>query len=255
MKTVFKVIVVMALIASSILMVEAKSFVQTKSKRITAEKISSDAKGNLTYKASGFSQKVKPGKYLYARIPMPKSVTKAYKLLKSKKYDKALKAFNSAYAKYRYLGWNVYCIYYSGIALDKLKKTDAAIAKLNELKSAPLDREKMGRYLEAKKLLATLYIEKGDFSKAQNVLKELGNAKNSAIAAFSNVKQGDILLKQGKKKDALLMYLRTVLLFTKSNTKERPEAFKKTITILKNDKNNKYLIFEKMAKADYPNFK
>lgn len=255
MKTVFKVFVVMALIASSTLMVDAASFIQTKSKKITADKITSDSKGNLTYKSSGFSQKVKPNKYLYARIPMPKSIAKAYKSLKSKKYDAALKAFNTAYAKYRYLGWNVYCIYYSGIALDRLKKTDAAIAKLNELKSMPLDSEKMERYLEAKKLLATLYIEKGDFPKAQNVLKELGNAKNSEIAAFSNVKQGDILLKQGKKKDALLMYLRTVLLFTKSNTKERPEAFRNTIEILKKEKNNKYLIFEKMAKSDYPNFK
>ena len=119
----------------------------------------------------------------------------------------------------------------------------------------PVDREKIARYLEAKKLLAELYIEKSNYPAAQTVLKELGNARSSSIAAFSNVKQGDILLKQGKKKDALLMYLRTVLLFNKSNTKERPEAFRKTISILKGDKNNKYLVFEKMAKADYPNFK
>lgn len=254
MKAALKSIFVMAFIVGFELVAatEEKPFIQTKSKKISADKISSDSRGVLTYSASGFSQKVKPGDYIYARIPKPREVGDAFNKLKSKKYDDAAKAFEKAYKDYRYLGWDVYCIYYGAYALDKDNKKAEAIEMINRLKEIPEDRTKWPRYMEAKKLLSELYIEKSQFNEAQEVLKELGTAQSPAIAAFANVKQGDILLKKGKRKDALLMYLRTVLLFDKSNKKERPEALQKTIEILKGDRNNKYLVFEKMLKTDYP---
>lgn len=256
MKTALRAIFLMAFIAGVELVAETaapeKPFIKTKTKTITADKITSDSKGVLTYTASGFSQKIKPGDYEYARIPKPKEVNNAFNKLKSKKYDETVKEFEKAYQDYRYLGWDVYCIYYGAYALDKDGKKAEAIAMINRLTEMPEDRSKLPQYMEAKKLLAELYIEQSKFNEAQDVLKELGTAQSSAIAAFANVKQGDILLKKGKRKDALLMYLRTVLLFDKNNKKERPEALQKTVEILKGDRNNKYLVFEKMLKTDYP---
>lgn len=252
MKIAMKVILVMAFFAGFGLIAADKPFIQTKSKKIIADTISADAKGTLSYKASGFGQKIKPGAYLYARVPKPTAVSKAYKKIKSKKYGDAVKAFDKAYNKYRYIGWDVYCIYYSAYALNKLGKKAEAIAKINKLTALPKDRAKLSKYMDAQKLLAELYIATSQFEKAQGALKVLGTARSPSIAAFANNKQGDILAKKGKNKDALLMYLRTVLLFNKSNKKERPEALKKTIKILKSDRDNKYLIFEKMLKTDYP---
>lgn len=253
MKTASRVICVMALLAGLNVFAEReKPFIQTKTKKITADKITSDSKGVLTYSASGFSQKMKPNGYIYARIPKPTEIFKAFSKLKSKKYADAAKYFESAYKKYRYLGWNVYCIYYEAYALEKLGKKAEAIVKIKKLDETPKDKTKMRRYMEAKKLLADLYIAENKFEPAQEVLKELGGAQDPAIAAFANNKQGDILAKKGKNKDALLMYLRTVLLFDKHNKKERPEALAKTVKLLKDSKNNKYLVFEKMLKADYP---
>jgi predicted negative regulator of RcsB-dependent stress response len=257
MKTAFRVIFVTVFIAGfGIAATSAdKPFIQTKNKKIVADKVTSDSRGVLSYTASGFSQKIKPGAYLYARIPKPKAVSKAFSRLKSRKYADAAKAFEKAYKDYRYVGWDVYCIYYGAYALEKAGKKAEAIARLNLLKKQPKDKTKINKYMEAKKLLAELYITDSKFPEAQKVLKELGAAPGEDIPAFANVKQGDILLKQGKRKDALLMYLRTVLLFDKSNKKERPEALKKTVEILKGDRNNKYLVFEKILKTDYPGAK
>ena len=254
MKTALKAILVIAFIAGFGLVARAeKPFIVTKSnKKVIADKVAADSRGVLTYTASGFSRKMKPGEYKYARVSKPKAVSNAFKKLKSKKYADAAKAFGKAYKSYRYLGWNVYCIYYGAAALNKNGNKSAAIARINLIKKPPVDRVKIANYLKAKKLLAELYIDSNKFDEAEEVLKELGTAQSASIAAFANVKQGDILLKKDKRKDALLMYLRTVLLFNKSNKKERPEALKKTIEILKKDKNNKYLVFEKMLKTDYP---
>jgi len=256
MKTALKAIFVIAFFAGFGLVAAEKPFIQkTRSKKIHADKITADSKGVLTYTAKGFSQKIKPGDYLYARVPKPKAVFSAFSKLRSKKYAKAVNAFEKAYKNYRYLGWDVYCIYYGALALDKDGKKDKAIARLNLIKKTPEDDTKLPKYMEAKKLLADLYIEGSKFNEAQEVLKVLATAKSPAIAAFANVKYGDILLKKAQRKDALLMYLRTVLLFDKSNKKERPEALKKTIEILKGDRNNKYLVFEKILKTDYPGAK
>ena len=252
MKTVSKAIFTIAFFAGFGLMAAKPFIISKQNKKIIADKITADLRGNLTYTARGVSQKMKPSAYIYARIPAPKAIKQAYATIKSKKYADAVRAFDKAYKHYRYLGWDVYCIYYSAIALNKLGKKAEAIAKINQLTKQPEDRQKLPRYMEARKLLAELYIAESEFDKAQEILKELGSASNASIAAFANNKQGDILYKKGKKKDALLMYLRTVLLFDKSNTKERPKALKKTIEILKEQQNNKYLVFEKMLETDYP---
>lgn len=255
MKTTSKLIWMMVLLAGINVFADEKPYIMTKTKKITADKIKSDAKGNLIYTDSGFSRKIKPTQYLYARIPKPSEIVSAFNKLRSKKYSDGAKAFEQCYKEYRHLGWDVYCTYYEAYALDKLGKKAEAISVIKRLSELPKDPTKMRRYMEAKKMLADLYIAENKFDDAQVVLKELGGAQDSSIAAFANNKQGEILKKKGKDKDALLMYLRTVLLFDKNNKKERPEALIATIKLLKEAKNNKYLIFEKMLQADYPGVK
>lgn len=251
-----KVIFVTVFFAGAGLLHAEKPFIINKQgKKITADKITSDSKGTLTYTAKGFSQRMKPGQYKFARIPRPKSITSALSKIRSKQYDAAVKALDKCYQQYRYLGHDVDCIFYAAYCLEKLGKKSEAIAKINKLTEKPKDTSKMKKYMETKKLLADLYIAESKFKDAEEVLKELSGAQSPAIAAFANNKRGDILLKKGERKDALLMYLRTVLLFNKTNKKERPEALFQTIKILKDDRNNKYLEFEKILKTDYPSAK
>lgn len=246
---------ILLLAAGSAYPQQQKPFIQTAQQRIVADKISASSRGELTYTAAGFSQRLGPEGYIYARVPRPDLVATGMSQIRSKNFAQAVETYNRLYNEYRFLGWDAEAVFWAAFALEKLGKNKEAIDKLNLLTEPPKDPERISRYLEVKKLLAELYITEKNLDDAQKVLRELGAAKSDSIAAFSNNKQGDILLIQGKRRDALLMYLRTALLFDKSNTRERPEAFGKIVKIFKEDKNNKYLDFEKRFAEDYPGVK
>ncbi len=230
-----------------------KPFIQTKTKKLLAVSITSDTNGILTYKTKSLTQKLNPEEYVYARIPMPTEIRRAAKKLKSKKYADVTSELGKAYKKFRFLGWDVFCKYYIGVALEKQGKTAEAITTLNEIVEPPKDKKKMADYFKAMKLLVTLYIADAKFDKADSILTKIGSADDQEIFVFVNNSRGDIFSKKGKYKDALLMYMRTIMFCTKENNKkERAEALLKVIKILKADKNNRYREFEKMLKTDYP---
>jgi predicted negative regulator of RcsB-dependent stress response len=233
-----------------------KPFVMSKSgKKTYFSKITQDSSGNLSVKSGSISRKIKAGNYKYARVPLPSLVKKAAKALRAKKYDSAVSLFKKAYAEYKFVGWGAFCVYGSAQAYMDMGEKNKAIKSLLRLKGKPRDPDNMPYYIKAKRLLAQVYVSENQYDNAKIVLKELGSCNNDDVAAFSNNLLGDILVKQGKRKDATLMYLRTALLFSKKNSKERPEALLKVIKILKEDKNNKYKTFEKMLRADYPSSK
>ena len=226
-----------------------KGIIKTKSKLIKAESITANSSGVLTFKSGGATQQIKPGKYIYARIVKPKFISNADKKLSSNQYGPAIEAYNKAYDKYKYLGWDVYCLYKKAYAQARMKKNKEAIATLKKIKR-PLDPEMKKIYNKSKELLTDLNIKTGNLTEASREMKSVGRSSNPRVIAKSNNKQGDILLKNGKRKEALLMYLRTVLLIDKK-VKERKIALNKVIKILKDDGNIQYKKFEKILKKDY----
>lgn len=239
----------------SITYAENPFVVSNSGKKSFFSKITQDSSGNLSVKKGKIARKIKAGTYKYARIPLPSLVKKAAKALRKKEYDKAVPLFKKAYSDYKFLGWDAFCVYGSAQASMGMGKKQDAVQGLLRLKGKPKDPGNMLYYIKAMRLLAQIYVDESQFDKAKVVLKELGACNDDAVAAFSNNLLGDILMKQGKTKDASLMYLRTVLLFSKKNSKERPEALSKVVKILKADKNNNYKKFEKMLRADYPSSK
>jgi len=237
-------------------LIAAKPFVITKqNKKQVYDQISCNSRGVLTLKKGQITMKMNPRDYKYARVPMPKSIKKAAIALKDKKYSEAAAMFGKLYPQYKYVGWDVFCALAGAQAFEANGKKTEAIKRLTLLKKIPTDPANVAYYMRAQKLLAALYVDTSDYSKALAVLNILAQSKNDNIAAFSNNLEGDILLKQGKTKDAKLMYMKTALLFDKTNRQERPEALLKIIEMLKKEKNNKALEFEKMLKTDYPGSK
>jgi len=227
----------------------ADMIIKTKSKVIKADSITANSEGVLTFKAGGATQQIKPGKYIYARIPKPKAVANADKKMKSGQYGAAIQAYDKAYGKYKYLGWDVYCKLKKAVALAKMKKNKDAIKILKRIKK-PVDPAKNREFNKIREILTDLNIKEGNLSEAQSAMRSIGHTSNPKVLAKNNNKQAEILLKNGKRKDALLMYLRTVLLIDKK-IRERKTALKKVISMLKEDKNNKYLEFENIMKKDY----
>ena len=247
------------LMATSLAAVAAeKPFVVLKTgKKVIASKITADSSGNLTVSTGSVSRQIKKNAYKYARVPITQApeVVRMIKAFRSKQYSDVTMTFKSAYKKYRDLGWGSACIYLAAESLNRLNKKSAALAKLDMLKT-PTNPLEMKDYYKALRLQATLCVDTDKLDKAMDVLSKLAASPDPSAAAFANNTRGDILLKQGKPtKDALLMYLRTALLFNKNNKKERPEALFKIVKMLREEKNNKAQEFEKTLRQDYPDSK
>ena len=83
------------------------------------------------------------------------------------------------------------------------------------------------------------------------ILDQLTASRNDQLAAFAINARGDIFLATEKKRDAVLMYLRTALLMPKEN-RERPKALLKVANLLKEMNDNRAANFANMLRTDYP---
>jgi len=209
--------------------------------------------GDLEYVSgpSKIKSKIQKGKYKWAWIPKPKEVSDADADLKGGKLQAAADKYKKAFEAYKILGWDVYCAAKEAECLAGLNQKPEAIKRLVEFKSyKPANPKLDDDLMDAFKLLAVLYIETGDDASASPLLDEMGKSKDEDIAAFSFNKKGDIFNKQGNKKDAVLLYLQTALLFPKSSA--RPEALLKTANILAEMKDPRGAKFAEMLKSEYP---
>ena len=248
------VVSLLTILSISMLGASKKAFViKRDGSRISADTIACDKRGNIIIVQGKIKRKLPRRDYKYAWVPMPSSIRKAYGKLKAKDYKAAASDFKQLYEKYKYVGWDVFCAMAGAQALDKSGDKNGAIAMLTQITTTPANPSLTSMFMQSRKLLATLYYETGRYSEALDIInKQLYKSGSDSLVASANNLYGDILLKQGKTKDAKLMYMRTALLFDSSNKKERPEALVKVIKILRQEKNNKALEFEKMLKNGYP---
>ncbi len=251
----FKTILVLSLFTSLTCTVFAASkpyIVKKGGSKAYYDHISADKRGVLILKKGSVTKKINPGAYIYAQVPMPAEIKKATSVFKAKKYSDAAAIFEKCYSKYKFVGWDVYCAYVGGKSFSGAGNKDAAIALLTKITKRPVNPSSRRYYMPLRKLLVTKYVETANASKAEKILKTLLDSDDDATVAFAYNQYGDLLMKQGKIKDAKLMYLSTALLFDAKNKKERPEALLKIIKLLRSEKNNKALEFEKKLRTDYP---
>ncbi len=224
-------------------------------KKINCEILNVDAVGTIEYEENKFKSKAKPGDYLYAKVSkVPTDYANAEKLAKAGNYQNAVSALDAVYAsKYRFLGYELPCLYWKAFCLEKLGKDADAVKILKDIQSAgqPADKTLDSLYYDSKKLLASIYVKQNKYDDAYPILTELGNSSNDSLAAYSFNMRGEILNKQGKKKEAVLKYMITALLFPK-NVPERADSLVNIVAILKEQNDNRAIKFEEMLKADYP---
>ncbi len=215
-------------------------------KKLLVKSLTADEEGVLTYKTQGFSQKLKPRQYSYARIPIPTAIKSAVLKYRAKKYRDAVKEFDTAFKTNRYLGWGSYCMYYAAKSLEARDKNTDALARLKLLKHMPIDKEEMPWYFKAKKLESEILILEEQFDEASKILSIISKGNDTASAMFANNAKGDILLAQKKNSEALFIYMRNVLLFNPSKSKDSVKAITEVVKILKEQKNPRTAEFEKL---------
>jgi tetratricopeptide (TPR) repeat protein len=223
-------------------------------KQLTADTITADNAGNLTYVDGPVKQVLRRNEYRWARIPKPKEIAAVEQLIRGNKFPEAAAQARTLYDQFKFLGYDVNLIYLETMCLARIGKDAEAIPRLeilNDVKVADLDPQKVSQYFECRKLLADLYIKGKQFDNASKILTGLLASPDDNLAAFALNAQGDILYSQNKKRDAVLMFLRTALVFPKEN-KERPKALLRVANILKEMSDNRSTTFAEILQKDYP---
>ena len=196
----------------------------------------------------------------WAWIPKPEEITKADKLLDSKKFDEAATAFAAAVKSYGPLGWEPYAKLRQAEALDAAGKQTEAIKVLESLENysnvCPYNEADLSRAYE---LLIGFYADIKAWKKGLDLSKKLMYAGDAA-AVSALFARGEILSKraeetnsQDDRRDAFNAYAQVCLLFPKSSRAD--EAAFRAYEILSDLNDVRREIFADKLKKDYPKSK
>lgn len=223
--------------------------------RLTASKLSADTAGNITYEtgASKIKSVVRKKDYIFAWIPKPEELKTADVAFKKKEFAKALEIYHKAAEDYKYLGWNIYAMDMEAQTLADMGKKDEALKLLAELRKTEIKdpSKEDDPYYEALKCMATLYIGMAKYKEAEEVLGDISKSKNDDYSSGALISRGDIYLKQGKPKDAVLEYLQVILMYPQKK-KQHPEALCKLANTLKSMNDSRSVVYADKLKKEFP---
>ncbi len=182
-------------------------------------------------------------------VPKPPALDQAMADIRSGKYDAAIPVLEKIVQDYQGLEWDNQAR--DGLGMAFLGKRDfrRALAVYRELFTAlPAERIPLAvrrRYWQALQGAEQYAILK----------RELDDAIAKAprdVAAMAQLMRGDMYAAQGQKNDALLDYLRTVILYEKER-ESRPEALFKAAKLLEELRDPRAADLRKMLTSEFPN--
>ena len=227
----------------------ADSFVVTNDgRRLDADAIRADSQGTLEVRIGGATQTLRRGNYRTVSTPKPKPVELLEKAATQGRYDIVRDKAPEVFDAYRYLGWGGYIATRHGQAYLENNNPERALQIFNQgddYAELQVNEEEQTALLNKGKAEALLDL--GRTEQALGILKNLKTAGNDELAAFAFNAAGRLLAQQGKKKEAVLEYLKTVLLFEPGNVqRERSEAKEQVVKLLKEMGDPRYEKFQSM---------
>lgn len=168
--------------------------------------------------------------YRFAFIPKNNQLEQFEKLAAEAKFNDIVKYAPALYNSYKFLGWGDYIAATECEAFLSLGRDKDARQALNKAKKTP------GANRDAVLRAEILCLLKDkEYASINKYLTQLMTSKNDNTAAFAFNMRAKVALAQGQKKQAVLEYLKTLLLF--ENKKEvrslRDEAKREAIAIMK----------------------
>lgn len=212
MRTLLRAFFVSVFLGSSLSAFAQNTYVVMSSgTRRECSDVTAQANGDLTISAGGTTKlTIKRSQYKYVVTPKPSSVTALERAYTAKDHKAIAANAPAMFDKFKYLGWGGYIAAIQ--ANSKLATGDAAGA-LRLAQSAD-STAIAGRYSDSVnkvKISALIALNRGD--EAAPALENLKASKESDLAAFAFLADGQLLEKQGRNDEAILAYLKTVLLF------------------------------------------
>lgn len=177
--------------------------------KMKGKDLTADEKGNLLLIVDDkLKMPFRVGSYKYGFIPKPKEVAALEKLFEEKNYDGIIKAASAVFEKYKYLGW-------SNVIAATEAEAYLAQGKTNEARKVISAAARIGGEYREKLngSIVKLYIADKDFDKAEAILKaQLRNA-DEQLAAQAFCLLGELAEARDDKKQAVLEYLKVLMLF------------------------------------------
>ncbi|MBP5641116.1 MAG: hypothetical protein J6X55_16665 [Victivallales bacterium] len=232
MKMFFSLVLVLVLATGSSLMAQksSKSFVVQKGGKKIEGRISAAPNGRVTISTQSGNLSLNPGQYEYVVTPKPDEVEELEDLLDDESYNKLAEKAPAVFEKYKYLGWadTVARLQCEGLlALNRkadAEKILAAAKKLPRADEFNLTSAELQLLVHDKKL--------EDVEKKLNAMM---GAEDDAVMAFVFNMRGRVNEMQGNKKEAVLQYLKTFLVFEdkKKFRRFRKEAKANALRLMK----------------------
>ncbi len=225
---------------------QGKPFVITEEgNRVYGSKLEADRQGNLTLnlEEGRVTRRFKKGRYRAAYVPRPKSVRNLQAAFTDGEFGYIDENADKILQQYGYLGWGDMIMYIRAkVALDR-NKPEQALKHLKEGQEYP----GIHKALTARALAET-YVALEDFDKAERQIGRVLDETDKAgmLAAMFNLK-GDLRAAQGREKEAVLEYMKTILLFDKKEAGDNFEQARKSMVELMKDMNDRrYQKFENL---------
>jgi TolA-binding protein len=198
--------------------------------------------------SGGVTMPVDKAKVDRVEVAKPPDYDKAVQLINSGNLNDAVPLFENIISGYQMLGWDNKSRDYLGMAYSKKKDFKKAAEVYKRLFATALPSEitsaTQKRYWDA--LIAT-----GDYASMQKEIDSAIAVGSRENAAMAQIARGDMYMKQGKKFEALMDYLRTVILYQKID-EVQPEALFKAAQCLEEMRDPRADTFKKKLSDDYP---
>jgi len=222
--------------------------------KIYGSALEANEKGDITLTLSGGrgQRKFRKTEIRRAYVPKPKLIKEADRLLKSREFDAALSRIDDAYSKFRHLGWGGRIGYVRGkcyLARNQPKEAEKSLRDGLRYRNDKLTEIRLS------KEMVTLLLKDNRVPDAKKIVDQLRvkDAKSKSAILIYNMR-GEVLAANGQKKEAILSYMKIILLFPKAEWSGTPrkEAYRQVVSLLRELNDNRAVEFEKEMRSEYP---
>ena len=193
-------------------------------RKIPGRALSADDNGNLILDVDGkLKMPFKAGQYKMGYVQKPKEVAALEQLFTEKKYDQVISQAPAIFDKYKFLGW---CNVIASLEADALLVDNKIAAAKKVLIAANRLTGEQRELLEGS--MVKIYIAEKDYDKAESVLKRQMVNADEAKAAQAFCLFAEMAEAKGDKKQAILEYLKVLMLFENNKKVEDSRNYAKS---------------------------
>jgi predicted negative regulator of RcsB-dependent stress response len=195
-----------------------------------------------TDKAGKVKMPVKRAQYKYAMIPKPREVAALEQAFDNGKFDDVLANSAAIFEKYKFLGWGDRIAFLEGMVRIERKQFAQAKDILEKGMRVVALQE-----TELIKAMVLALVGLNQTAEAKAMVDRMMKSAEDNMAAFAFNARGRLYAAEGKKKEAVLDYLKTLLLFQAGTADgERQEAKRQVVALLKEMGDARWQEIEKM---------